>query len=53
MDVCVCMTESLCYPPETITALLTNYIFIKQKGFLFKKSQLSLLPPAALCCLTQ
>ena len=25
MDTCICMTESLCYSPETITALLIGY----------------------------
>ena len=25
MDTCICMAESLCCPPETITALLTGY----------------------------
>ena len=24
-DICVCITESLCCPPETITTLLINY----------------------------
>ena len=25
MDTCVCMAESLCYPPETIIILLISY----------------------------
>ena len=25
MDPCICIAESLCYPPETITTLLTSY----------------------------
>ena len=26
MDTCICMTEALCCPPETITTLLIGYI---------------------------
>ena len=26
MDTCICMAESLCGPPETITTLLIGYI---------------------------
>ena len=26
MDTCVCMAESLCCPPETITTLLMGYV---------------------------
>ena len=26
LDACICMVESLCCPPETITSLLPNYI---------------------------
>lgn len=26
MDTCICMAESLCYAPETITTLLIGYI---------------------------
>ena len=26
MDTCICMAESLCCPPETITALLIGYV---------------------------
>ena len=25
IDTCICMTESLCYTPETNTTLLINY----------------------------
>ena len=28
MDTCACMAESLCRPPETITALLISYTLI-------------------------
>ena len=30
-DTCICMAESLCYPPETITTLLTSYTPILNK----------------------
>ena len=30
MDACICMTESLCSSPETITAFLICYISIKK-----------------------
>ena len=33
MDTCVCMAESLCCPPETVTILLTTYIPIQNKEF--------------------
>ena len=33
MDTCVCMAESLCCPPETITTLLTSYTPIQTKKF--------------------
>ena len=35
MDTCLCMAESLCCPPETITALLIGYtpIYNKKKDF--------------------
>ena len=26
INTCICMAESLCYPPETITTLLNGYI---------------------------
>ena len=28
---CICMAESLCYPPETITTMLTGYNPIQNK----------------------
>ena len=31
MDSCVCMAESLCYSPETITTLLIGYTSIQNK----------------------
>ena len=31
MDICVCIAESLCCPPETITILLIGYIPIQNK----------------------
>ena len=34
MDTCVCMAESLCCPPETITTLLISYTPIYKKNFL-------------------
>ena len=33
MDACICMAESLCYPPETITTLLIGYTPIQNKKF--------------------
>ena len=33
MDTCVCMTESLCCPPETVTTLLLDYTPIQNKKF--------------------
>ena len=43
MDTCICMVKSLCYPPETITALLISYTPIqnKKKKFFFKHFVLS------------
>ena len=34
MDTCICMAESLCCPPETITSLLIDYNHILNKKFL-------------------
>ena len=31
MDTCICMAESLCCPPETITTLLINYTPFQDK----------------------
>ena len=39
MDTCICMAESLCYPPETITTLLIGYNPIQNKKLKKKKSQ--------------
>ena len=33
MDPCICMAESLCCPPETITTLLIGYTPIQNKKF--------------------
>ena len=33
MDPCICMAESLCSPPETITALLIRYTPKQNKMF--------------------
>ena len=30
MDTCICITEALCYPPETITALLITSTPVKK-----------------------
>ena len=37
MDACICMAESLCRPPETITTLLVGYIQIQNKKLKRKK----------------
>ena len=39
MDTCICMAESLCYSPETITRLLISYTPIRNKKFKKKKLQ--------------
>ena len=31
MDTCICMSESLCYSPETVTTLLIGYTLIQSK----------------------
>ena len=36
MDTCICMPESLCCLPETITTLLISYIPIQNKCLLKK-----------------
>ena len=36
MDTCICMAESLCCPPETITTLLISYTPVENKKFLNK-----------------
>ena len=33
MDICICVGESLCYPPETVTTLLIGYTSIQNLGF--------------------
>ena len=33
MDICICMAESLCCPPATITILLIGYTPIQNKKF--------------------
>ena len=38
MNTCVCMAESLCCSPETITTLLISYIPIQNKKFKRKKT---------------
>ena len=47
MDTCVCMAESLCCPPKTITTLLIGFTPIqnvlgvkKNKNYIFKKASL-------------
>ena len=39
MDTCVCMAESLCYPPETITTLLIGSTPTQNKTFSLKKKK--------------
>ena len=34
LDTCICMAESLCHPPETITTLLITILQYKIKSFL-------------------
>ena len=40
MDTYMCMAESLCCPPETITILLTGYTPIQNKKFRRRKKEL-------------
>ena len=42
MDTCICMAESLCCPPETITPLLISYTPIQSffKKVIFKNAVL-------------
>ena len=37
MDTCICMAESICSPPETITTLLIVYTPIQNKKLKKKK----------------
>ena len=39
MDPCICMTESLCYSPETTTMLLISYTPIPNKKFIVWKTK--------------
>ena len=39
MDTCICMAESLCCSPETITTLLMGYTLIQNKKLFFKKKK--------------
>ena len=39
MDTCICMAESLCYSPETITTLLISYTLIQNKKLKIKTRQ--------------
>ena len=41
MDTCMCMAESLCCSPETITTLLIGYIPIQNKKLQKKKKKVS------------
>ena len=43
MDTCVCMAESLCCLPETVTTLLIGYIPIQNKKFKKKKNPFLLM----------
>ena len=38
MDTCICMAESICSPPETITTLLIVYTPIQNKKLKKKKA---------------
>ena len=42
MDTCVCTAESLCYAPETITALLFGYTSLQNEKFKTIKQKISL-----------
>ena len=44
MDTCVCMTEPLCFSPETITTLLTDYTPIQIKSQNQKRVQRATQP---------
>ena len=37
MDTCLCMAESLCSPPETVTTLLIGYTPMQNKKFKLKE----------------
>ena len=40
MDTCICLTESLCCPPKTITTLLADYTPIQNKKFKKKEESI-------------
>ena len=42
MDTCICLAESLCCPPETVTTLLIGYIPIQNNKFFKRKKMLSI-----------
>ena len=42
MDTCICMTESLYYPLETITILLFGYVYALNRVRLYNSMSLSL-----------
>ena len=42
MDTCICMAESLCCPPETITTLLIGYTAMQNKKVNKKKKKTGL-----------
>ena len=44
MDTCICMAESLCYPPETVTTLLIGYNPIQNKKLKKKKKARAVSP---------
>ena len=41
MDTCICMAESLHWPPEAITTLLIGYTPIQNKRFLKRKTDVN------------
>ena len=46
MDTCICMAESLCCPPETITTLLISYTPTQNKNLKKKKKGFSFSGPS-------
>ena len=40
VDTCICMTEFLCCPPETITTLLIGYTSVQNKKLKKKKNKI-------------
>ena len=49
MDSCICMAESLCYLPETITAWLISYIPTQNKKFKTSRGRGHIMPMADSC----